>query len=270
MTAHKPRKIRPDPAGAKSIERLYMRELNTLVVNFGQECRKIIDPQSIIRALESPPLDPSAIARAIRQAAEQQIAVPGERVALKASNLAFRQGKRFAEREIDYLNRIPVAKGSVSISLGGGLSPAELKTMKAIYERNLIEIKGMSDDLAKRMMRELLDGMEKGENPRVVARRISTVTDIGKKRAVTIARTETMRAVNTSTKERIRAQGFSSVEWVSAQDDGRTCDECLELNGQIFPIDNVPVAHGGTGINCRCTVVPTMTDEEAAAMDAEG
>ena len=42
------------------------------------------------------------------------------------------------------------------------------------------------------------------------------------------------------------------VRWV-AEDDGRTCSKCRELNGQVFKINEVPPKQH---YNCRCYCVP--------------
>lgn len=52
-------------------------------------------------------------------------------------------------------------------------------------------------------------------------------------------------------------EGVEYVRWVS-MDDGRDCDECHELNGQIFPIDAVPDKfHWG----CRCEMEYVSQEE---------
>lgn len=45
--------------------------------------------------------------------------------------------------------------------------------------------------------------------------------------------------------------GVEKVEWV-AEHDYRTCEECKELDGQVFSLDEIPDKH----INCRCYLIP--------------
>lgn len=54
--------------------------------------------------------------------------------------------------------------------------------------------------------------------------------------------------------EAFRRAGITHVIWISQQDD-RVCEECNALNGQIFPIDNVPPPQH---INCRCILRPVI------------
>ena len=45
--------------------------------------------------------------------------------------------------------------------------------------------------------------------------------------------------------------GVKYVKWV-ARDDEKTCQECYEHDGEIYPIDDIPPRH----YNCRCDLVP--------------
>lgn len=54
--------------------------------------------------------------------------------------------------------------------------------------------------------------------------------------------------------EAFQDAGVKEVEWVSEKDQ-RVCNECHSYDGQIFPLDEVPVKpHWG----CRCHLVPVM------------
>lgn len=54
--------------------------------------------------------------------------------------------------------------------------------------------------------------------------------------------------------EAFRQAGIRHVVWIT-QEDNRVCEDCDDLNGQIFPIDNVPPPQH---INCRCFVMPVL------------
>lgn len=49
-----------------------------------------------------------------------------------------------------------------------------------------------------------------------------------------------------------RRSGVKHVQWITQMDD-RTCEDCKELNHQIFPIDRIPPKQH---YNCRCYWVP--------------
>lgn len=54
--------------------------------------------------------------------------------------------------------------------------------------------------------------------------------------------------------EAFRQAGITHVVWIT-QEDNRVCEDCDDLNGQIFQIDNVPPPQH---INCRCFVRPVL------------
>lgn len=52
--------------------------------------------------------------------------------------------------------------------------------------------------------------------------------------------------------------GIEKVKWV-AEKDGRTCEDCLELDGKIFTLDEVP---SQPHINCRCEVEAVKEEDD--------
>lgn len=68
----------------------------------------------------------------------------------------------------------------------------------------------------------------------------------------------TQKAIETAdygTIEGYKETGIKKVLWV-AQLDHKTCDECLERNGKIFSIDEIPEKH----YNCRCILKAVRED----------
>ena len=60
--------------------------------------------------------------------------------------------------------------------------------------------------------------------------------------------------INVIDEARIKAftdKGIQKVKW-NTQQDGKVCKNCKELDGQIFPISNIPTSH----YNCRCYLSP--------------
>lgn len=57
-----------------------------------------------------------------------------------------------------------------------------------------------------------------------------------------------------ATVEAYRDAGVREVEWVS-EHDARVCDVCEDMDGNVYPIDDVPAKpHWG----CRCRLVPVL------------
>jgi SPP1 gp7 family putative phage head morphogenesis protein len=76
-----------------------------------------------------------------------------------------------------------------------------------------------------------------------------------KDRAELIARTETIRVVNQGNIKMMEAGGAEKAKWIAAPEDGRLCEECKKLDGQIFTIteiqNKIPLHP-----RCRCSSVP--------------
>ena len=55
-------------------------------------------------------------------------------------------------------------------------------------------------------------------------------------------------------RQAFRDAEVEEVEWVTAMDE-RVCSECRSLDGEIFPVDDVPTK---PHIKCRCRLIPVM------------
>jgi phage putative head morphogenesis protein, SPP1 gp7 family len=143
------------------------------------------------------------------------------------------------------------------------LLAADWRALDIIQGRNLTALEGITEDINAAIVREVSEGLVKGENIRQVSDRLATLTDMAEDRAYRIARFETMFALNQGTIQRYYQNGVSEVEWITGGDDGHTCDECLDLDGQIFPIDNIPDCP--LHVNCRCTLAPVISSMTSIA-----
>lgn len=140
--------------------------------------------------------------------------------------------------------------------------PVHRDKLQLLYTRNYRALNGITDDVAKEVSRELTQGLAEGTNPRVTARRITDRVDsIGKTRATTMARTETIHAHAEGALDRYESTGVSEVvgqaEFLTAGDD-RVCDICAALDGNRYSIEE---ARGKIPQhpNCRCTFKPLVT-----------
>lgn len=133
--------------------------------------------------------------------------------------------------------------------------PVATDKLKLLAERSYTDLKGVTDDMAVKMRRTLMDGMGQGDNPLDIGKRLADELDISEQRAETIARTELTRAHAEGTLLGMKSMGIekttAEIE-LSAAGDGRMCEECAELDGQVFDIDE---ASGIIPIhpNCRCS-----------------
>ncbi len=191
-----------------------------------------------------------------------------------ALDQAFDRGMRQAVNEIekqmpDLLSLEAVAK-----------KQATQRRKEAMITRALEELTNATQQMQTQIRRELVSGIEAGEHPRVIARRINDRVDkVGVHRARMIARTEVVRAhhkAQMSAYREAEADGVKvKAEWSTAGD-GRVCEECQSLEGRIYSMDeieNMIPVHP----NCRCSATPWFEgaqDEqerrrEAAAKRAE-
>lgn len=73
--------------------------------------------------------------------------------------------------------------------------------------------------------------------------------------AMRLARTSINHAYQTATIQSSASNPYvNGIEWRSAMIHGRTCELCMERDGQIFPVDSVPLDHA----NGLCTMLPSI------------
>lgn len=249
--------IRRDPSGSRSVEKAFTRNLVVLVNRYKAECRLFV-ARHHGREMESPvykpPIDPGDLIQSIQQLAGITIMQNADPVAETAALLTYQHGRKWADKALSIAGVVNPETGERKLFF----LPAERRAINKIKQRNLMEIQGMTDELAKRMSRTMVEGFEKRETLNKLTRRVEDVTGFGKARAEVIARTETMRAVNGAAVDRFKEAGVDKVEFLAAWDD-RTCDECESLHGKIFDLWGAPdlPIHP----QCRCTLAPVVGEE---------
>lgn len=143
------------------------------------------------------------------------------------------------------------------------------------------DLKGVTDAMSMQISRVLTQGLINGDGAAVIARKlIATINGTGagdlgitdtlgrfipaQRRAMMIARTETIRAYADATLREFRNWGVEGVtalaEFKTAGDD-RVCEICEKLEGQVFTLDEaegvIPVH-----ISCRCCWLPAIKELE--------
>ncbi len=138
-----------------------------------------------------------------------------------------------------------------------GVFPADRKVIEVLRDRNYDALKGMTDEMAKKLKDTLTDSVIYNKSIHATAKEISESLNIGRSRAETIARTETMYAFNVASKTQYDRYGVEEVEWLTAYDE-RVCDECGPLNGKKFKRDEAPDCP--LHPNCRCVLLPVIEE----------
>lgn len=118
--------------------------------------------------------------------------------------------------------------------------PESADKAKLLASRTLDELNNVTQDMATKMTRVLTDGLVQGRGPREVAADLADEVDVGRDRALTIARTEFIRAHAEGQLTAMELLGVeevgAAIEWSTAGDEA-VCPLCEPLEGVVLKID---------------------------------
>jgi len=114
------------------------------------------------------------------------------------------------------------------------------------------------ETVERALIETLTDGIALGTNPRGIANMITRASEIGRNRALTIARTEILRAHRTATLQAYQANAdiLKGWIWLSAKQT-RTCAACLAMDGTFHELTESMANHP----NCRCVQRPALKND---------
>lgn len=149
--------------------------------------------------------------------------------------------------------------------------PERKSTVEILATRAYNELDGVTDTMGQQMNRILSTGLINGDSPYTIAAEMSnTIEDLGDKRALLIARTETAYAQAQGQLTGFRELGIAELgllaEVLTAEDD-RVCPECEELASKgPYKIEDagdlIPVHPA-----CRCAWAPILAEDVATKSD---
>jgi SPP1 gp7 family putative phage head morphogenesis protein len=139
-------------------------------------------------------------------------------------------------------------------------------------------VRGIDETTRDKLQRSISDAIKAGEGGRATRAGIldavdDVYDDFTGARASMIARTETAASVNFGTVITYKDEGVKKKEWLATQDD-RTREDHSDADGQVVGVDedfhvgddSMMMPGGGDdpgeNINCRCTVLPVVGEEE--------
>ncbi len=139
-------------------------------------------------------------------------------------------------------------------------------------------ITNINETTRKRIRRQLVLGIQEREDINTIMRRVrGEFRHATGRRALTIARTESVRAMNVAQEAATRQAGFKAKQWLSTRDE-RVRDTHDSLDGQIVNVDENFISPSGASgphpgalgtaeedINCRCTIISLLNASDAAS-----
>lgn len=178
-----------------------------------------------VRELAMAPYNLEYIAEEMIRLTNSEILAPASGIIESNIPEAYNQGVIFGETQL--------AKIGVRIAVGAG-GPVDMNVVNLLKTKNLIGLKGITEEMNKQINQQLAEGILNGESFPDLAKRITgRVDSIGITRAQTLARTEVQVAANRAAETRYAQAGIEYAEWLTANDD-RVSDQDLNKNGIIF------------------------------------
>ena len=235
-----------DPTMSKKIEDRYERLLLPLFDEF--ERKAVAAFESHARELAAPTvaIDLEWLRAWLDKTIEEVVIKPSHKAQGEIVKTAYKQGVVWADTNL------------AALTVGGklGAGPIDWRALDVLKARNTSLMTKLGADLNAGIIEGLTEGLMQGESiPHLTKRIQNAVQVIGRTRAETIARTETMYAVNQGTLIRYSQAGVRRVRWLTGLDE-RACEECESLHGNEYEIGSEPAipAHP----RCRCTVIPVI------------
>jgi SPP1 gp7 family putative phage head morphogenesis protein len=226
----------------------------------GYVARHITNAKDLLKATAKPTVsadgivnvvDTIAYKEALTQSGESILNTEAARSAVANANISAQKGALFSQLSMKKAG-IPV--GQVFPGQMGPTNPAVLKLLES---RNIEAVSKLTSDINAAIMRELTEGVARGEGIPKLAERIRKATGFTKARCEMIARTETSFAFTTASVQSYKEHGIQKMQWWTATDD-RVCPICAPLHTTVYTMQNFHVmpAHP----NCRCVYLAVPPD----------
>lgn len=119
-------------------------------------------------------------------------------------------------------------------------------------------LKTFGPEAAEAAGQALLDGVARGHGAREIAQAVRRATSVAPRRALLVARTETLRSYRSASLATYQehADAVRGWIWLSARQAGRTCAVCWSMDGTQHALDEPFASH----VACRCTPTPWLND----------
>jgi len=243
-----------DPTRTKTLREEFARILRKLPDNVRKRVEEIL--QTAYR------IDESTIEEIKRVVEEEMGPQAVEKIIDRYTWLFWQRGAEFASRQLK--------KFGIELLIPPTLSIIDEETVNQLKNLQLDLIKGLSEEVKKKLAFQIREGLLRGETIRELTKRVQEVTDKTKYEAERIARTEATRIFNQAAMDRYRRAGAQYYKYLAAMDT-RTCPKCAKNYGKIFKIDDPSAPRPPCHPNCRCAIAPIIrfTQEEKKIVSRE-
>lgn len=150
---------------------------------------------------------------------------------------AYIRGITDTEAALSAVGELSAPIPNIEVVFRSGVHKDVLDLMNARVFQGL---KGITDDMAAKLSEIFSRSLVEGVGPKVIARRITNeIAGISRRRAMAIARTETIRVYNEArlnTMEQNQIPGVTAEVELLTAGDSRVCSKCRSLVGRVFTI----------------------------------
>jgi SPP1 gp7 family putative phage head morphogenesis protein len=230
---------------SRKIEERYVRAVVPLFDRFEKKAVAALEREARELAAPTVGLDLEWLRAYLARTIDETVIVPARGTQNELVKVAYRQGVTWADSALKTVSGGKVAAG-----------PVDWRALDVLRARNASAMTRLAGDLNAGIIDGLTEGLLNGEGiPKLAARVQDACRAIGKTRAETIARTETMYAVNTGTITRYTQAGIEKVRYLAGLDE-RVCEECESKHGEVYEIADAPMLP--LHPRCRCTFSPVI------------
>lgn len=246
----------PKIAGTLAAEREYLKALRTILREMARETREGIVPLAVAEIAASRALvrdvDRSWFQRLIRLTVDLAISVEGM-VGRILSLEAERHTDRFME----------TAKRALGVDLAAVVRQEDLADyLEAAALRNAGLIKGLSDDMVKRVQTTVTNSVINGRSATELRAELTRQFQIEDRRAQLIARDQTAKLNSDLNRIRHQQAGVTEYTWRTSADE-RVRPRHHELEGKVYKYGEPTGAEEGLPpgqpIQCRCIAQAIIT-----------
>lgn len=140
---------------------------------------------------------------------------------------------------------------------------------KAAIAENVALIKSIATDYINQVQGSVMRSIMSGQGLKDLIPALENYEGVTHRRAKNIALDQTRKVYNSINRERMKAAGVKKFEWLHSGGSQKPRQLHIEMNGNIYEIDNPPIIDERTGergypgqaVNCRCRMLPVFEFE---------